>query len=175
MQNPSKVPLKSARMFVVCALATMWALPHSARAQVLGPPAAPSAAGIATLPPPSIDADKALGQLGLTPRGQVYTRKRHHEITATTNDGRTVLVAFDWAGRIKSVTDANHRKGGFAAAAPPAQAQLSEGLRAAGFDPLGIVHVKRDHVVMRARNRQGELLELHVDFGGTIYKQVWLR
>lgn len=174
MQNWFNSERHGARALVACAL-ILSALPLAAvKAQVLGSPNAP-VIGMATMPPPSIDAEKALAPLSLTPRGALYAKKKHQEIVATTKEGRAVVVAFDWAGRIKSVTDANHRKEAAYGASMPTQAKLEVSARTAGFEPLGVVEVKRHHVVMRARNQQGEMLDLHVDFGATIYKQVWLR
>jgi hypothetical protein len=175
MQNHAIAQSRRCSLIGAAAMAMALALPLTATAQVLGPPAASPAPGIATLPGPSIDTAKALAPLGLTPRGEVYRAKKHHQIAATTREGRGVIVAFDWAGRVKSITDASHRKGGVYGATMPAQAQLEASARAAGFEPLGIVETKRHHVVMRARNQQSEMLDLHIDFAGAIYKQVWLR
>jgi len=175
MHNRFRTQLNAANTLLACLLASLSTLPLAAKAQVLGPPGAPPAAGLARMAPPAIDVDKTLAPLGLTPRGTVYAKKKHREVMATTTEGRAVVVAFDWAGRVKSVTDADHRRGGVAGVALPTNVQVTETVRNAGFDPLGVVDVKRHHVVMRAKNRQGEMLDLHVDFAGTIYKQVWLR
>jgi hypothetical protein len=175
MQSNPTTPLAPWRLFIVTSLAAILAWPIRPAAQVLGPPGS-AAAGAATMPAPSIDVAKVLTPLGLTPQGAIYAKKKHQEIMAATKDGRMVRVAFDWTGRVKSITDANRRKGGIAAGlALPTTEQLSSNVRAAGFEPLGVVETKKHHFVMRARNQQREMLDLHIDFGGTIYKQVWLR
>ncbi len=147
--------------------------PVTVPAQVLGPAGPPAATGGTVAP--AIDAAKALAPLGLNPQGPVYAKKKHQEVMATTKEGRPVVVAFDWAGRVKSVTDANHRKGRAGASGAPAAAQLASIVQSAGFEPVGVVETKQHHAVMRARNKQGENLDLHIDGAGTIYKQVWLR
>lgn len=175
MQNDAIARARRSSLIRAVTMAMALGLPLTATAQVLGPPAASPAPGITTMPGPGIDAAKALAPLGLTPRGEVYRAKKHHQIMAATKEGRGVIVAFDWAGRVKSITDANHRKGGVYGATMPTQTQLEASARTAGFEPLGVVEAKRHHIVMRARNQQGEMLDLHVDFAGAIYKQVWLR
>ena len=175
MRNNAIAHSHRSSLIRAAAMAMALAMPLTATAQVLGPPAASPAPGISTIPGPSIDTAKALTTLGLTPRGEVYRAKKHHQIMATTKQGRGVIVAFDWAGRVKSITDANHRKGGVYAATMPTQAQLEASAQTSGFEPLGVVETKRHHVVMRARNQQSEMLDLHIDFAGAIYKQVWLR
>ena len=35
--------------------------------------------------------------------------------------------------------------------------------------------VKKNHTVVRARTQKGEAVDLHVDRGGYIYKQIWVR
>ncbi|MFZ5691267.1 MAG: hypothetical protein ACOY5F_08410 [Pseudomonadota bacterium] len=159
--------------FATLVAGTLAAGTLAAPAQILGPQASPqTAAGLAT---PAIDAQAALAPLGLKPQGGVYAKKKHQEVMAVTADGRPVRVEFDWAGRVKSVTDANHRKGSSHHAAMPGAERLASLVQTAGFQPLGLVETKRHHAVMRAKNRQGETLDLHIDHAGTIYKQVWLR
>jgi hypothetical protein len=171
MIAPKTFGLRASSVALAVALA-LTILQHSGGAQVLGPPAAtPPPGAVPTFPPPSIELEKALAPLGLTPRGPVYAKKKHQEVMAATGDGRPVVVEFDWAGRVKAVTDRNHHKS--ASTLPPTT--LMEAVRRAGFEPLGVVETKRHHAVVRARNKQGEMLDVHVDFGGTIYKQVWLR
>ncbi|MFN3349528.1 hypothetical protein [Pseudorhodoplanes sp.] len=173
-----KLPFASCnrhRAIMIAALGVVIVTASAAPAQILGPQSAnPALASPATLAP-AIDAAKTLAPLGLTPQGKVYAKKKHSEVTAITKEGRPVRVEFDWAGRVKSVTDANHRKGGTAGAVVPGPDRLASLVQAAGFEPLGLAETKRHHAVMRARNRQGETLELHIDASGVIYKQVWLR
>jgi hypothetical protein len=172
MIAPKTFGLRASSVALAVAMA-LTILQHSGGAQVLGPPAAtPPPGAVTTLPPPGIELEKALAPLGLTPRGPVYAKKKHQEVMAATKDGRPVVVEFDWAGRVKAVTDRNHQKS--ATTLPPAPTLLAT-VRRAGFEPLGVVETKRHHAVVRARNSQGEMLDVHLDFAGTIYKQVWLR
>jgi hypothetical protein len=44
-----------------------------------------------------------------------------------------------------------------------------------GFQARGEAKLRPEHFEIRAINKRQELVELHVDFAGQIYKQVWIR
>jgi hypothetical protein len=132
------------------------------------PPSVPVAAG-----PGDINA--ALASLQLTPVGPPVRKKHHTEVIARMPDGRTVYVSFDRFGRIDEIEDAAHDKSNVAAPRMLTRSDYLDVARRAGFDPLDEMETKKHHVELLARNRAGELLELHIDRAGTIYKQVWVR
>jgi hypothetical protein len=132
------------------------------------PPAVPLAVG-------SGDIHAVLASLQLTPVGPPVRKKHHTEVTARMPDGRTVYVSFDRFGRIDEIEDATHDKSKVAVARPLVRNDYLDVARRAGFDPLDEMETKKHHVELLARNRAGELLELHIDRAGTIYKQVWVR
>jgi hypothetical protein len=139
------------------ALAVFLAVPAIASAQVLGAPPAAPAASAAAAPgqqaPGTPDWRATLAELKLTPRGEPYAKKKHMEVLATTADGRTLEVKFEFDGRIDSIKDVNHRKdearGWRAAQAAP---DLDKIVREAGFTPLGAVETKKNHTEVTARN-----------------------
>jgi len=152
-----------------------------AAAQVLGPPptaAQAPAAGVAAPPlgaQPSADWRGSLAELKLTPRGDLARKKHHMEMDAITSDGRRVVVSFDLTGRLWEIEDESHDKnryGDFRAIDPAAAVQAAA---RAGFAEPSASEVKKNHTVVRARTLKGETVDLHIDRGGYIYKQVWLR
>jgi hypothetical protein len=115
-----------------------------------------------------------LQRLGLTPVGVALRKKHHTEIAARMADGRTVFVAFDRAGRLLEIEDATHEREKGREDRAQSPTELDAIARAAGFVPTGERERKKHHVEVIARNQAGELLELHIDRSGYIYKQVWL-
>lgn len=161
------------------ALVLAYAVP--AAAQVLGPPpsAAPPPASAVPAPPPgaqpSADWRASLAELKLTPRGDLVRKKHHMEMDAITSDGRRVVVSFDLMGRLWEIEDESHDKnryGDFRTIDPAVAVQAAA---RAGFAEPSAGEVKKNHTVVRARTQKGETVDLHVDRGGYIYKQVWIR
>jgi hypothetical protein len=153
------------------------ALGGSASAQVLGPPSdRASRAASEDLAPRRALADwrTTLAALKLNPHGDLV-RKKHSEVTATTADGRRVAVSFDLMGNLWEVEDENHDKHRYGESRPVDPAAAVQAAGRAGFAETSVVETKKNHTVVRARTREGEAVDLHVDRGGYIYKQVWLR
>lgn len=140
----------------------------------------PEAAGQPTAAPlPKVDwrtdIPAALAALELTPIGQPVRKKHHTEIMARMADGRTVFVSFDRLGRVRELEDAAHDKAAAIATRALTREDYDDIARRAGFQPFNGIETKRHHVELLTRNRTGELIELHIDRAGYIYKQVWLR
>lgn len=144
-----------------------------AAAQVLGPPPAPSPTAAATGAPPSADWRAAMTELKLAPQGDVVRKKRHMEVDATTADGRRVVVSFDLTGRVWEIEDESHEKKRDGRPVDPTAAV--QAVARAGFAEPATGEVKKNHTVVRARTQKGEAVDLHVDRGGYIYKQIWVR
>jgi hypothetical protein len=122
-----------------------------------------------------LDIKAALAKLQLTPIGQPVRKKHHTEIMARMGDARTVFVSFDRFGRIGAIEDAVHDKATVVAARPLSRDDYLDVARRAGFEPLDDLQTKKHHVELLGRNRAGDLIELHIDRAGYIYKQVWVR
>ncbi len=116
-----------------------------------------------------------LASLGLQPIGEAVRKRHHTEILARMADGRSVYVSFDLAGRLWEIEDADHDKERTLRQSQLSEQELFRAVRDAGFSPVAVVERKKRHAVVSARNRAGEVLELHVDLAGYIYKQVWPR
>ncbi|MFN3349527.1 hypothetical protein [Pseudorhodoplanes sp.] len=130
-------------------------------------PATPATDGRAIL--------QALAALQLKPAGPPVRKKHHTEILAVMADGRTVYVSFDRFGRIDEIEDATYNKAAIDAGRGLTEADYREIAKKAGFLPLDDFEVKKRHIELLTRNRAGELVELHIDRSGYIYKQVWVR
>jgi hypothetical protein len=142
-------------------------------AQVLGPPPTPAVGAPSPGAQPSADWRAALTELKLAPSGDVVRKKRHMEVDATTADGRRVLVSFDLTGRVWEIEDESHEKKRDGRPVDPAAAV--QAVARAGFAEPAAGEVKKNHTVVRARTQKGEAVDLHVDRGGYIYKQIWVR
>jgi hypothetical protein len=117
----------------------------------------------------------ALAARGLTPIGLPVRKTRHTEIMARMATGRTVFVSFDQFGRIDEIEDAAHDREAVVASRALSRSDYLDIARRAGFDPLDDLEVRLHHVRLLSRNRAGELVELHIDRAGYIYRQVWVR
>ncbi len=162
--------------FIVAALGSS----GLATAQVLGPPPsnAPVIAPGAPIAPsttPAADWRDTLAELKITARGNLISKKHHMEVDGTTADGRRVIVSFDPAGRLWEVEDEFHDKSRYENSRPVDPSAAIQATSRAGFTEPVAVEVKKNHTVVRARNRKGETVDLHVDRGGYIYKQVWVQ
>jgi hypothetical protein len=152
-----------------------------AAGQVLGPPPSAAQTPIAAVPapvpgvPPSTDWRASLAELNLAPRGDIVRKKHHMEVDATTSDGRRVVVSFDLMGRIWETEDESHDKNRYGDLRAIDPAVAVQAAARAGFAEPSAVEVKKNHTVVRARTQKGEAVDLHIDRGGYIYKQVWVR
>jgi hypothetical protein len=116
-----------------------------------------------------------LAGLGLQPLGEAVRKRHHIEILARMSDGRSVYVSFDLSGRLWEIEDADYDRDRVMQQTQLSQSELFRHATAAGFSPVAVAERKKHHAVVTARNRSGEVVELHIDFAGYIYKQVWPR
>jgi hypothetical protein len=147
----------------------------TATAQVLGPPPTASATGA----PPvgsaaTFNPRTALEALQIRPVGELKRKKHHFETDAIMSDGRRVIVSFDLSGRLWEIEHAEHDKHRYGDGPINADSAV-QAVRSAGFGNPSVREIKRNHTVVGAVTRNNEAVELHVDRGGVIYKQVWMR
>jgi hypothetical protein len=117
----------------------------------------------------------ALAARQLTPIGLPVRKTRHTEVMARMANGRTVFVSFDRFGRIDEIEDAAHDREAVVASRALSRSDYLDIARRAGFDPLDELEVRLHHVRLLSRNHASELVELHIDRAGYIYRQVWVR
>ncbi len=119
--------------------------------------------------------DKALQDMSFTAMGEPVRHPKHVEIPARATDGKLVIVSLDRFGRLDEIEDADHDKERIPESRSIAPADVERIARDAGFTPREPVERRKRHFEILATNRNGETIELHVDLGGRIYKQVWVR
>jgi hypothetical protein len=151
----------------------------------MAPP--PPAAGLAPPPPGRgrpedprgpVDrkaVDKVLQDMNFTAMGEPVRHPKHVEIPARAADGKLVIVSLDRFGRLDEIEDADHDKDRIPESRSIAPADVERIARDAGFTPREPVERRKRHFEVLATDRNGETIELHVDLGGRIYKQVWVR
>jgi hypothetical protein len=119
--------------------------------------------------------DKVLQDINLTAMGEPVRHPKHVEIPARAADGKLVIVSLDRFGRLDEIEDADHDKERIPESRAIAPADVERIAREAGFTPSEPVERRKHHFEILVTNRTGETMELHVDLGGRIYKQVWVR
>ena len=119
--------------------------------------------------------DKVLQDMKLTAMGEPVRHPKHVEIPARAADGRLVIVSLDRFGRLDEIEDADHDKDRILESRSIAPADVERIAREAGFTPREPIERRKRHFEILATDRNGETIELHVDLGGRIYKQVWVR
>jgi hypothetical protein len=147
--------------------------PPSPSTTLVAPPVAASPQGQSQLQIRPV-ADVLAG-LDLQPLGEAVRKKHHTEILARLKDGRSVYVSFDLAGRLWEIEDADYDRDRVSQQVQMPEHELFRCATEAGFKPVGPIERKKRHAVVSAINRSGDMLELHIDFAGYIYKQVWPR
>ena len=117
---------------------------------------------------------RILKDAGLTAMGEPVRHPKHIEIPARTGTGKTVIVSLDRFGRLDEIEDADRdRERRPAQSIGPTDAERIA--REAGYSIREAPEQRKHHYEILATNAKGEILELHMDFAGNIYKQVWVR
>jgi hypothetical protein len=117
---------------------------------------------------------RVLKDAGLTAIGEPVRHPKHIEIPARTGAGKNVIVSLDRFGRLDEIEDADRdRERRPAQTIGPADAERFA--REAGYSIREAPEQRKHHYEILATNAKGEILELHMDFAGNIYKQVWVR
>jgi len=117
---------------------------------------------------------RILKDAGLTAIGEPVRHPKHIEIPARTGAGKNVIVSLDRFGRLDEIEDADRdRERRPAQTIGPADAERFA--REAGYSIREAPEQRKHHYKILAANAKGEILELHMDFAGNIYKQVWVR
>lgn len=118
---------------------------------------------------------RVLKDAGVTAVGEPVRHPKHIEISGRTAAGKDVIVSLDRFGRLDEIEDADHDPERVSDKRPIGPADAVRLAREAGFTPSEPVERKKRHFEILATNAKGETLELHMDFAGTVYKQIWVR
>ncbi len=118
---------------------------------------------------------RVLKDAGVTAVGEPVRHPKHIEIPGRNAAGKEVIASLDRFGRLDEIEDADHDPERVSEKRPIGPADAVRIAREAGFTPSEPVERKKRHFEILATNAKGETLELHMDFGGTVYKQIWVR
>lgn len=116
-----------------------------------------------------------LRPIGLTAMGEAVRHPKHIEIPARTADGTEWVVSLDRFGRLWEIEDANHEPHDARQSRLISIADADRALRENGFAPRGEIERKKHHFQALTTNARGEMVEVHIDRAGYIYKQAWIR
>lgn len=144
------------------------------------PPSPPDLAGPGPAGDPRSGIDReamlrVVRDAGVTPVGEPVRHPKHIEVNGRTGAGKNVIVSLDRFGRLDEIEDDDHDHDRVVEKRPFGPAEAERAARDAGFTPRPAPERRKHHFEVLATNAKGEMVELHVDFAGNIYKQVWLR
>lgn len=118
---------------------------------------------------------RLLKEVGVTALGEPVRHPKHIEIPGRASSGKMVIVSLDRFGRLDEIEDADHDKERYGDRRPIGAAEAERIARDAGYTVRDPIERKKHHFEIVASSRKGEMMELHMDFGGNIYKQIWIR
>jgi hypothetical protein len=117
----------------------------------------------------------SLNGTGFSTAGNLVRHAQDMEIPVRDAAGHTWIAWLDNAGRASEVEIVDYDEDKVPEA-PTFNPQDLPGMIAKdGFQARGEARLRPEHFEIRAINKRQELVELHVDFAGQIYKQVWIR
>lgn len=148
------------------------------------PPATDSAAGTArtdmllgalTRPADAATVRATLEAIGLSAAGAPVRRNKHTEIPARDGRGQAWSASLDRFGRLEEVELEDYDDDNAPAQPRFDPAELAGIVEREGYRARAAAERRPEHFEVIALNRQGDLVEVHVDFAGVIYKVVWIR
>lgn len=115
-----------------------------------------------------------LEAVGLRPAGAPVRKNKHTEILVRDAVGRAWTASLDRFGRLDEIELEDYDDN--APSQPRFDQQgLARIVEGAGYRARADADRRSEHFEVIALNQQGDLVEIHVDFAGTIYKVVWIR
>lgn len=117
----------------------------------------------------------SLAAAGLTAAGSPVRHDKHTEIPARDARGRAWVVSLDRFGRIEETEMADYDDDAVPSRPSFAPSEVAALVEREGFKARAQAERRPEHFEIIATTRNGEMVELHVDFAGQIYKQVWIR
>jgi F0F1-type ATP synthase membrane subunit c/vacuolar-type H+-ATPase subunit K len=152
-------------------------MPSTPAAPTVPQPAEPRGDTLATLMRPA-DAGSiraAIEAAGFSMAGSPVRHDKHTEIPVRDARGRAWVAWLDRFGRLEEVEIVDYDESRVPDQPGFAPGEVGSLVQREGFAPRGTAERHRHHFEILAANRRSELVELHVDFAGQIYKQVWVR
>jgi hypothetical protein len=112
---------------------------------------------------------------GFAATGNPVRHEHDMEIPVRDSEGHAWVAWLDNAGRASEVEIVDYDEDKVLEAPAFNPADLPNMIAKEGFQARGAVERRPEHFEIRAVNKRSELIELHIDFAGQIYKQVWIR
>ncbi|CEJ12137.1 hypothetical protein BN1110_02434 [bacterium YEK0313] len=148
------------------------------------PPAAEGPAGAARVdrlldalarPADAATIRSTLEAIGLSPAGAPVRRNKHTEIPARDARGQAWSASLDRFGRLEEIELEDYDDDDVPPQPRFDPAELARIVEREGYRTRAAAERRPEHFEVIALNRQGDLVEVHVDFAGVIYKIVWIR
>jgi hypothetical protein len=112
---------------------------------------------------------------GFAAAGNPVRYEQDMEIPVRDSEGHIWTAWLDRSGRTSEIEIVDYDEDKVPEAPAFNPADLPKMIAKEGFQARGAVERRPEHFEIRAVNKRSELVELHIDFAGQIYKQVWVR
>jgi hypothetical protein len=117
----------------------------------------------------------SLEGIGFTAAGAALRHEHDTEIPVRDSQGHIWTAWLDGAGKTSEIEIVDYDEDKVPEAPAFNPEDLSGMIARDGFQARGQPELRPDHFKILAVNHRSELVELHIDFAGQIYKQVWVR
>lgn len=112
---------------------------------------------------------------GFAAAGNPVRHAQDMEIPVRDSEGHAWVARLDNAGKASEVEMVDYDEDRVPEAPAFDPEDLPRMIARDGFQARGEAERRPEHFEIRAVNPRSELVDLHVDFAGQIYKQVWIR
>lgn len=120
-------------------------------------------------------ASATLKGTGFAAAGDPVRHEQDMEVPVRDAEGHNWVAWLDKAGRASEVELVDYDEDKVPEAPVFKPEELPDMIAKDGFQARGEAERRLEHFEIRAVNQRSELVNLHVDFAGQIYKQVWVR
>jgi len=126
-------------------------------------------------PADSASIQRTVEAAGFRIAGSPVRHDKHTEIPVRDARGRAWVVWLDRFGRMEEAEIVDYDEARVPDRPAFAIGEVGRHAAAEGFSPRAQATAKRHHFEILASNQRAELVELHIDFAGQVYKVVWVR
>lgn len=113
--------------------------------------------------------------IGLRAAGAPVRKNKNTEILARDAAGKAWTASLDRFGRLEEIELEDYDDDNAPSRPNFDDRRVTRIVEEAGYRTRASVERRSDHFEVIALNQQGDLVEVHVDFAGTIYKVEWVR
>jgi hypothetical protein len=113
--------------------------------------------------------------IGFKPAGSPVRHEKDTEIPVRDSQGRAWVAWLDRFGRASEIEIVDYDDDKVPEKPAFNPTDLPSMIAKEGFQARAQAERRPEHFEILATNQRSELVELHIDFAGQIYKQVWVR